>query len=171
MMIFLADFSVIKPDFGLLFWTTIIFGLFWFMIGRFAFRPIAEALKKREDDIQGSLDEAKKAREEMANLKAENEALLAEARIERAKILKEAKEAAANFEKDEREKTKEKIKKMMEEAKQQIENQRMAAVIDVKNQIGLMAIEISEKVLKKELKGDKDQENFVNTLVDELNIN
>ena len=171
MMIFLADFSVIKPDFGLLFWTTIMFGLFWFTIGRFAFRPIAEALKKREDDIQGSLDEAKKAREEMANLKAENEALLAEARIERAKILKEAKEAAANFEKDEREKTKEKIKKMMEEAKQQIENQRMAAVIDVKNQIGLMAIEISEKVLKKELKGDKDQENFVNTLVDELNIN
>lgn len=170
-MIFLADFSVIKPDFGLLFWTTIIFALFWFLIGRFAFRPIAQALKKREDDIQNSLDEAKKAREEMANLKAENEALLAEARVERAKILKEAKEAAANFEKEEREKTKEKIQKMMTEAKAQIENQRMAAVTDVKNQIGLMAIEISEKLLKKELKGDAAQEKFVNDLVEDLNIN
>ena len=169
-MIFLADFSVIKPDFGLLFWTTIIFALFWFLIGRFAFRPIAQALKKREDDIQNSLDEAKKAREEMANLKAENEALLAEARIERAKILKEAKEAAANFEKEEREKTKVKIQKMMGEAKNQIENQRMAAIIDIKNQIGTMAIEMSEKVLRKELKGDTEQENFVNTLVEELNI-
>jgi F-type H+-transporting ATPase subunit b len=170
-MIFLADFSVIKPDFGLLFWTTIIFALFWFLIGRFAFRPIAQALKKREDDIQNSLDEAKKAREEMSNLKAENEALLAEARVERAKILKEAKEAATNFEKEEREKTKEKIQKMMTEAKAQIENQRMAAVTDVKNQIGLMAIEISEKLLKKELKGDAAQEKFVNDLVEDLNIN
>lgn len=169
-MIFLADFSVIKPDFGLLFWTTIIFGLFWFMIGRFAFRPIAQALKKREDDIQSSLDEAKKAREEMANLKAENEALLAEARIERAKILKEAKEAAANFEEEERGKTKAKMQKMIADAKEVIENQRMAAVIDVKNQIGLMSIEIAEKLIKKELKGDKAQDKFVNDLVDDLNL-
>ncbi len=58
-MIFLADFSVIKPDFGLIFWTTIIFGLFWLLIGKYAFKPIANALKVREDEIQGSLDEAK----------------------------------------------------------------------------------------------------------------
>ena len=93
MMIYLADFSVIKPDFGLIFWTVIIFLLFWFIIGKMAFRPIAEALKKRQQDIQDSLDEAKKARQEMAELKAENEDLLIQAREERAKILKEAKEA------------------------------------------------------------------------------
>ena len=62
-MIFLADFSVIKPDFGLLFWTTVIFALFWFIIGKYAFRPMATALKKRGQDIQDSLDEAKRARE------------------------------------------------------------------------------------------------------------
>ena len=68
---FLADFSVIKPDFGLFFWSCLIFVLFWTLIGRFAFRPIAEALKKREDDIQGALDEAVKTREEMAKMKAQ----------------------------------------------------------------------------------------------------
>jgi len=57
-LIFLADFSVIKPDFGLLLWTTVFFLLFWFVIGKFAFRPIANALKKREDDIQNALAEA-----------------------------------------------------------------------------------------------------------------
>ena len=62
--ILLADFSPIKPDFGLLFWTTIIFGLFWWLIGRFAFRPIANALKERQNDIQDSLDEAKKLAKE-----------------------------------------------------------------------------------------------------------
>ena len=101
----------------------------------------------------------------MANLKAENEALLAEARIERAKILKEAKEAATAFEEEERTKTKAKMQKMIADAKEVIENQRMAAVIDVKNQIGLMSIEIAEKLIKKELKGDKDQEKFVNDFV------
>ena len=169
-MIFLADFSVIKPDFGLLFWTTIIFALFWFLIGRFAFRPISDALKKREQDIQDALDEAKKAREEMSNLKAENEALLVEARTERAKILKEAKEAATAFEEEERKKTKEKMQKMIADAKQVIENQRMAAVIDVKNQIGLMSIEIAEKLIKKELKGDGTQEQFVKDLVEDLKL-
>lgn len=171
MVLLTFDFSVIKPDFGLLFWTTVIFLLFWFLIGRFAFRPIVEALKKREKDIQDALNEAKNAREEMANLKAENEALLIEARTERAKILKEAKEAAAAFEEEERKKTKEKMQKMIADAKQLIENQRMAAVVGVKNQIGLMSIDIAEKLIKKELKGDGAQEKFVKTLVDDLKLN
>ena len=93
-MIFLADFSVIKPEFGLFFWSCIIFALFWIIVGRFAFRPIAEALKKREDDIQGALDESVRTREEMAKMKAENEALLAQARQERSLMLKEAKETS-----------------------------------------------------------------------------
>ena len=90
--IVLMDFNPIKPDLGLIVWTTFIFALFWFLIGRTAFRPIANALKKREEDIQGALDEAKLAKEEMSNLKAANEKLLAEAREERSKMLKEAKE-------------------------------------------------------------------------------
>ena len=96
-MFFLADFSVIKPDFGLIFWTTIIFGLFWFLIGKFSFRPIAEALKAREDDIQNSLDEAKRAKEEMESLQSKNEELLQQAREERAKLMAEAKETKNNI--------------------------------------------------------------------------
>lgn len=170
-MIFLADFSVIKPDFGLLFWTTVIFGLFWFIIGKYAFRPMATALKKREQDIQDSLDEAKKAREEMANLKAENEQLLKEAREERSKILKEAKEAKDTIISEAKAKAKEEAKKIVSSAKQEIENQKMAALIEVKNQVGLMALDVAEKVLKKELKGDSNQEAFVNKLVDDIKLN
>lgn len=120
-MIFLADFSVIKPDFGLLFWSTIYFVLFWLIMARFAFRPIASALKKREDDIQDSLDEAKNARDEMANLKSENEQLLIQAREERAKILREAKEAKDTIIKEAREKAKDEAKKIVASAKTEIE--------------------------------------------------
>ena len=96
-MIFLADFSPIKPEFGLFFWTLLFFLLFWGLIGKFAFKPINESLKKREGDIQDAIDLAKKTREEMNNMKSENERVLSEAREERARILAEAKERASTI--------------------------------------------------------------------------
>ncbi len=170
-MIFLADFSVIKPDFGLLFWTFVIFLIFWFIIGKFAFRPIAQALKKRESDIQNALDEAKQVRQEMAHLKAENEELLAQARDERAKILKEAKDAGTNIIAEAKEKAKAEAQKIVASTKEQIENQKMAAIIELKNQVGNMALEIAGKVIQKELKGDAAQEAFVNDLVKDFKLN
>lgn len=170
-MIFLADFTVMKPDPGLLVWTLLIFILFWALMARFAFKPIQNALKQREDDIQKSLDEAKKAREEMSNLKAENEQLLKQAQEERMKILKEANEAKEAIIGEAKNKAKEEAQKIVANAKEQIEHQRMAAITDIKNQVGKMSLEIAEKVIRKELEGNKEQERFVNTLVDEMKLN
>ena len=169
--LFLADFSVIRPDPGLIFWTTLIFLIVWFVLGRFAFRPIQEALKKRENDIQTSLDEAKQTREDMANLKAENEQLLKQAQEERAKILREAKEAKESIIAEAKQKAKEEARKIVSSAKEEIENQKMAAIIEVKNQIGNMALDITEKLLRKELKSDTTQQKFVQDLVDEIKFN
>lgn len=170
-VLFLADLTVIKPDPGLIFWTTIVFIIAWALLGRFAFRPIQEALKRREDDIQGSLDEAKRAREEMANLKAENEELLRQAQEERAKILKEAKEAKEAILSEAREKAQADARNIVNNAKEDIENQRLAAVTDLKNQVGILAIEVAEKVLRKQLDDKKSQEQFVGELVDEIKMN
>ena len=170
-MLFLLDFSPIKPDLGLILWSTVFFLLFWTLMKKYAFTPIKDALLERENDIQTSLDEAKKARQEMSNLKAENEALLAQAREERSKILKEAKEAAANFEAEQREKTKDKMQKLIADAKQEITNMKMEAVTDLKNQAGQMAVEIAEKVIRKDLANDKAQADYVNKLVDEIKLN
>lgn len=167
----LIDFNPIKPGFGLILWTTIIFGLFWIILGKMAFRPIADALKKRQDDIQESLDEAKNARNEMANLKAENVQLLALAREERAKILKEAKDVKNEIIKEAKSKAKEEAKKIVISAKLEIESQKKSAIIEVKNQVGLMALEIAEKVIRKELKENKDQQGFVEKLVREIKLN
>lgn len=170
-MIFLADFSVMKPEPGLLVWTFLIFLLFWFLMGRFAFKPIQNALKKREQDIQSSLDEAKKAREEMSNLVAQNEQLLKQAQEERMKILKEANEIKDSIVNEAKTKAKDEANKIVASAKQEIEHQRMAAITDIKNQVGTMAIDIAEKIIRKELQGNKEQENFVNTLVKEMKLN
>jgi F-type H+-transporting ATPase subunit b len=170
-MLFLADFSVIKPEPGLLFWTTLIFILFWWLMSRFAFKPIGEALKKREQDIQEALDEAKMARAEMANLQAENEKLLAQAREERSAILKEAKEAKDEIIAEAKERANTEYKRKVESAIQDIENQKMAALVDLRNKAGQMGIDIAEKVLQRELANKPDQEAYAKGLIDQIKMN
>lgn len=170
-MISLLTFTPFQPTPGLAFWSLLIFLLFWFIMYKLAFKPIAQSLAKREDDIQGALDQAKIAREEMSNMKAENERLLAEAREERAKILTEAKEAKAAILAEAKIKAKEEASKIMQTAMQEIDNHKKAAMIEVKNEIGILATQIAEKVIRKELKGQAEHEGYVNTLIKEMNLN
>ena len=169
-IILATDFSPLKPDIGQIFWSILFFLAFWWLIGRFSFKPIAEALKKRQDDIQNSLDEAKHTREEMANLKAENEELLALAKEERAAILKEAKEAKHTIIEEARAKAKEEAKEIVANAKNEIENLKLEAITDVKNKAGLMAIDIAEKLVRKELATSDDHTSYVTKLVKEFEL-
>lgn len=170
-MLFLADFSPIKPDFGLLFWSTIFFLIFWFGIGKVAFPAIAKALKDRARDIQDSLDQAKKAREEMSMLVAENEQLLAQAREERSQMLRDAKVAKDEIIAEAREKAKTEAQLIINNAKEAIENLKQEAMIDVKNQAGLLALDVAEKVMRRELQSNEDHQSYVNTLLDEFKMN
>ncbi|MBK6543909.1 MAG: F0F1 ATP synthase subunit B [Saprospiraceae bacterium] len=164
----LVDFSPLKPDFGLLFWSSVFFLLFWFLIGKMAFKPIVKALKDRQDEIQNSLDAAKQARSEMSNLKVENEKILAEAREEKMNIIKDAKESATIVIAEARDKAKEEAHRIMQQAKQDIETAKKAAMVDVKNEIGVMALQIAERVIRKELKDKQPNIEYVNKLVDEI---
>ncbi len=171
-MILLAmDFSPIKPTFGLLFWTSLIFILFWVIVGKLAFKPIIQALNDRAGSIQESLDAAKTAREEMKNMKSENERIMAEAREEKMRIIREAKEAANMLIAEARDKAKEEAQRIVTNAKNDIENAKKAALVDVKNQVGAMAVDIAEKVIRQNLKDDSSQQEYIKRLVDDLNSN
>ena len=169
-MLVLLEFSPIKPDFGLLFWSTIIFLLFWWLMAKFAFGPIRDALNNRELSIQNALDEAKLARLEMENLKSENEKILAEAREERSKILQEAKEMKNSIVNEAKQKAKDEANKIISNARQEIDNQKKAAIAELKSQVGTMAIDIAEKVIRKELASNTEHQSYVNGLVKEINL-
>lgn len=170
-MFSLITFTPFQPTPGLAIWSLVIFLLFWFIMSRVAFKPIAEALKKRESDIQDALDQSKKAREEVSNMKADNEKLLAEAREERAKILAEAKDIKNQMITEAKDKAKEEASKIVTNAMNEIENKKKAAIAEIKNEVGTMALTIAEQVIKKELKGNPEQESYVNSLVKELSLN
>lgn len=169
-LFFLAEFTVARPSWGLLFWSFLIFILFWTIIGKFAFRPIKDALKKRNEDIQAALDEARKAREEMSRLQSDNQRLLNEAREERAKLLREAKETGDKVVSDARHKAKEEAQKIVADARLEIENQKHKAIAEVKNQLGQISVDIAEKLLRQQLAYSAEQKALVDKLVDDLKL-
>lgn len=167
--LFLIDFNPIVPEFGLLFWTLVIFTIVWLGLSKVAFKPIQKALKKRENEIQDSIDEAKRVQAEMAQLKADNQALLSEAREESMRIKRDAEGMANNIISEAKEEAKAQQQKIAADAKRDIENMRQAAMLDLKQQVGTIAIDIAEKVIRKELAGNAGQQQLVKELVSNLN--
>ncbi|MCC6816482.1 MAG: F0F1 ATP synthase subunit B [Saprospiraceae bacterium] len=166
-----VEFSPIKPEVGLLFWSTVVFAIFWLIIGKLAFKPIIRALNDRSNTIQDSLDAAKIAKEEMKNLRSENDRIMAEAREEKMRIIKEAKDAANLIVSDAKDRAKEEAQRITINAKNEIENAKMAALVDVKNQLGAMATDIAEKIIRKNLSNDTSHQEYVKKLVDEVKMN
>lgn len=163
--------DLLLPEFGLFFWTLLAFLIGFFLLKKFAWAPILEALNEREKNIADSISSAEKVRNEMASMKSEHEVLLNQAREERTLMLKEAKETKEKIINDAKDAAKEEANKIMTETRQQIEFQKNAAIIDVKNQIGTLVIEVAEKVLRKELANKEEQNKYINTLAQEIKLN
>ncbi len=163
--------KLLTPEFGLLIWTLIAFLVVFFILKKMAWPAIIKGLRDRENSITESLATAQKVKEEMAQMKSENEALLASAREERAIMIKEARETKEKMISDAKELAKVEANKIITEAQIAIEAQKMAAMIDVKNQVGKLVIEVSEKVLRKELENKDAQEVHIKGLVDGVKLN
>lgn len=165
------DNPLISPNFGLIFWQTIILIVLIFLLGKFAWKPMLKAIKAREERIDGALNQAEKARREMEELQASNESLLQEARAERDKMLKEARETREKIVAEAKTAAKEESDRIVAQAQETIKNEKMAAITELKSQVASLSIEIAEKILKDELSSEDKQKNLAENLVDDLNLN
>lgn len=162
--------ELVKPALGLVFWMLVTFGFLMFILSRYAWKPILGMIKEREKTIEDSLNEANKARAEMSQLVAKNEELLNQAKEERNKILHDAKEAAERVKADIMVKAQKEAEDKIQSAFREIDIQKRAAIAEVKNSVGLMALEIAEKVLRSELKTNDQQLAYVNKLANESGL-
>jgi F-type H+-transporting ATPase subunit b len=163
--------DLLLPHLGLIVWTVLAFLVVLVILKKFAWKPILKGLNDREANIAGSIATAEKVKLEMSQLKSENEALLVAAREERAMMLKEAKEIKDRMINDAKDEAKLQASKIITEAQASINNQKMAALTDIKNQVGKMVIEVSEKVLRRELADKSQQENYIKQLAEEIKLN
>jgi len=163
--------QLINPGFGLIFWMTLAFLIVFFILKKFAWKPILASLKEREDSIEDALKSAEEAKKEMASLKAANEELLREAREERDAMLTDARKIKEQVIAEAREKANKEAGIIVENAREQINSEKQAALTELKNLIATYSIEIAEKVLQEELSDKKKQQAYVDKLLKEIQLN
>lgn len=160
--------ELITPDIGLLFWTTLAFGVLFFALAKFAFPVINKMLKKREEEINSSLEKAEYIHREMTKMQADNEMILSKAREEHDKIVSEARQMCSDLIEEARAEANEEKERIIGIARETIKHERIAASIELKNQVADISIKIAEKILEKELQSDKEQLDYINRILSEI---
>ena len=163
--------DLLQPGLGLLVWTLLAFLIVFYILKKFAWKPILSTLKERETGIADAIASAEKIKIEMAQMKNENEAILQKAREERATVLKEAKEQSDKMISEAKDKAKAEYDKILADAQLAIQQQKNEALTEVKNQVGTLVIEVATQVLRRELANKAEQETFIEQVVKSAKLN
>ena len=162
----ISDFSV-----GLFFWQTLLFVVLIFVLKKYAWSPILSAVEDREEGIKNALKSAENAKAEMQALNADNERILAEARLERDVLLKEAREIKGNIINEAKEQANVEADKILTSAKEQISTEKMKAITELKNTVAELSIDMATMVIKSELKDAAKQKQLVTDALKEAELN
>ncbi len=162
--------SLASPAIGTVFWTTLIFLLFLFVLTKFAWKPILNAVKAREEIIKSSLESAEKAREDMKRLQADNEAILKKAREEREVILKEARDVRDKMINEAKGRAGEEAEKLIEKAREGIEREKNKAMAEIHDQVAYFSVEIASKLLGEKLKESEEQNKLIENYLKDINL-
>ena len=162
----LGEFSI-----GLFFWQTVLFLALLFLLRKYAWKPILNAVNEREEGIREALESADNAKLEMENLQADNQKLLKEARLEREAMLKEARDIKNKMIEDAKGEAQTQANKMIAQAQAAIESEKKAAISELKNQVASLSLLIAEKVVREELSNKDKQIKLVETMLGEAKLN
>ncbi|MBR5175241.1 MAG: F0F1 ATP synthase subunit B [Bacteroidales bacterium] len=160
--------SLITPDFGLLVWMTLIFGIVFFVLAKWGFPMITDSVQKRADRINESIAKAREAEEKLRNLASEQEALVEKARKEQATILKEAASSRDAMIEQAKVQARDEAAKILDQAKVQIAAEKESALRDVRKEVAVLSVAVAEKVLRKDLENDASRDELLGRLVEEL---
>ncbi len=163
--------ELVKPGIGLIFWMTITFSIVLFILSKFAWKPILNAIREREDSINSALNAAEEARKQMDALKSDNEKLLNQARGERDQMLKEANEIKESIIAQAKKSADEEGRKIIAKASEAIESAKLNAMNQLKTEVAILSVDLAEKVLRKKMEDRAQQEAFVNENLKSISLN
>ena len=161
--------ELVTPAIGLIFWTTVVFTLLVLLLKKFAWKPILSAVDERNQSIKDSLAQAEKARSEISKLTANNEKIIAQAKVDRDLILKEARDMKNEIISEAKDKASNEAEKLVTTAKEQILNEKMKALTELKNHVADLSVEMAEKILRSELSDVAKQKELVTKALKESN--
>jgi F-type H+-transporting ATPase subunit b len=168
-MILLAN-SLTTPAVGTLFWSVVIFGLFFLILTKFAWKPILGAVRARDEMIRGAMESAERAREEMLKLQSDNEAILKKAREEREGILKEAREVRDKLIAEAKGKASEEAERLIDKARVGIESEKRKALSEIRQQVATLSVDIAAKLLGEKLKQSGEQDKLIDNYLKDIDL-
>lgn len=160
--------SLITPDFGLLFWMTVVFAIVFFILAKFGFPIITGMVEKRSERINESIAKAREAEARLEGLAEEHKRMVEEARQEQNRILKEAAQSRDSMLADARAQARDEASRILADAKLQIAAERESALRDIRKEVAVLSVNIAEKVIRKDLQSDASQRELIDRLVDEI---
>lgn len=163
--------ELVTPGIGLVFWMLLSFTIVLVVLKKFAWKPVMEALKNREDSIESALRAAENAKEQMSQMQADNKRIMDEAKLERDKLIKEAREIKEKMINDAKGLATIEANKLIEIARTNIQAEKDAAINEIKNQITIFSVDIAEKILARELENKDKQKALIDNLLKEINFN
>ena len=161
--------SILTPDFGLLFWMLLAFGVVFFLLAKYGFPAITKAVEDRKNYIDESLKNAREANEKLANVKAESESILKAAHEQQARIIKEAMATRDNIIAEARNKAQTEGHQLFEEAKKRIVAEKENALRDIRSQVADLSVLIAEKVIRRQLDNAEEQEKYIDRILNDMN--
>lgn len=160
--------GLLIPSSGTLFWMVVIFAVVFFILAKYAFPVIIRMVDERKRYIDESLESARLANEQLAQVKSESERLLTQAREEQAQILKDAIATRDRMLKEAQARAQAEAKRALDETRQQIIAEKESAINDIRRQVAVLSVDVAEKILRKDLTGKKEHIELIDRLLDEM---
>ncbi len=159
------------PHLGTIIWTTIIFLVVYFLLAKFAWKPLMQGMDERESSIETALNDAATARKKLEQLESDQKTIIEQSRNEKEQLIKEGIEHRDKIITDAKSKAEAQVQKMIDDARKKIEVEREAALVEMKDQIATLSIEIATKIVQVEMEDKKRHEKLVAKLIDDIKLN
>ncbi len=163
--------ELFTPDFGLVFWMFISFIILFFILWKWGWPAIIKSIDERADTIDKGVEYAREAKAQLESARADAQKYIEEAREKQAEMLRDAARMKSEIIEEAKKEASEEAKKVMDAAKVSIEQSRKEAELQFRDEVSKFSLEIAEKMVKNQLKGDQAQNELVNKLLDEIEKN
>jgi len=160
--------GLLQPEVGLIFWMTLAFGLVFFLLAKFGFPIILKSIEERKDFISSSLTAAHEAEVKVAQVEKTCQTMQTQAETKRAEILQQASDQREQLMQQAREEAGQEREKLISEARQEAQTEKEAILRDAHSQVVMMALELTERLLRENLQDKASQTLLAERLLEEI---
>ena len=151
------DNPLVQPDPGLFIWTILTFVVLLVLLGKFAWKPLLAALDRRHEMIKDSLDDARKAQQELERLQQESKQIISGARVEAQSILAKTRSEAEKLKGEMRQKAKEEAESIVRNAEKRSQVETEKAISEIRGEVVELSLLVASKLMEKNLSKEDNQ--------------